>query len=165
MLSFRLAFHAPLSPLSRGSLVPLSFLPLKWYHLHIWDYWYFSHQSWFQVVSHTVQHFVWVLCIWVKNKQGDNIQPWHTPFPILNQSIFPYPVPTVASCPAYRFLGKQLRWSGIPISLRIFHSFLWSTQSKALVCVCVYTHMPMILWTEFGVQRVWVNAMHCNSKI
>ena len=22
------------------------------------------------------------------NKQGDNIQPWRTPFPILNQSIF-----------------------------------------------------------------------------
>ena len=26
------------------------------------------------------------------NKQGDNIQPWHTPFPILNQSIVPCPV-------------------------------------------------------------------------
>ena len=24
------------------------------------------------------------------NKQGDNIQPWHTPFPILNQSIVPW---------------------------------------------------------------------------
>ena len=21
------------------------------------------------------------------NRQGDNIQPWHTPFPILNQSV------------------------------------------------------------------------------
>ena len=31
------------------------------------------------------------------NKQGDNIQPWHTPFPILNQFIFPCPVLTVAS--------------------------------------------------------------------
>ena len=29
-------FHSPLSPLSRGSLVPLRFLPLWWYHLHIW---------------------------------------------------------------------------------------------------------------------------------
>ena len=26
------------------------------------------------------------------NKQGDNIQPWHTPFPIWNQSIIPCPV-------------------------------------------------------------------------
>ena len=31
-----------------------------------------------------------------------------------------------------RFLRRQVRWSGIPISLRIFHSLLWSTQSKAL---------------------------------
>ena len=29
--------------------------------------------------------------------------------------------------PAYRFLKRQVRWSGIPISLRIFHSLLWST--------------------------------------
>ena len=29
-------FHSPLSPSSRGSLVTLHFLPLKWYHLCIW---------------------------------------------------------------------------------------------------------------------------------
>ena len=63
------------------------------------------------------------------NKQGDNIQPWHTPFPIWNQSV-PCPVLTVASWPVYRFLRRQLRWSGILISFRIFHSVLWSTQSK-----------------------------------
>ena len=66
------------------------------------------------------------------NKQGDNIQPWCTPFPIWNQSIVPCPVITVASWPAYRFLKRQTRWSGIHISFRIFHSLLWSTQSKAL---------------------------------
>ena len=66
------------------------------------------------------------------NKQGDNIQPWHTPFPIWNQSVLPCPVLTVASWPEYRFLKKQARWSGIPISFRIFHSLLRSTQSKAL---------------------------------
>ena len=54
------------------------------------------------------------------NKQGDNIQPWHTPFPIWNQSVVPCPVLTVASWPAYRFLRRQIRWSGIPISWRIF---------------------------------------------
>ena len=31
------------------------------------------------------------------NKQGDNIQPCHTPFPIRNQSIVPCPVLTAAS--------------------------------------------------------------------
>ena len=32
----------------------------------------------------------------------------------------------------HRFLRRQVRWSGIPIILRIFHSSLWSTQSKSL---------------------------------
>ena len=54
------------------------------------------------------------------NKQSENIQPWHAPFPIWNQSIVPCLVLTVASWPAYRFLRRQVRWSGIPISLRIF---------------------------------------------
>ena len=53
------------------------------------------------------------------NKQGDNMQPWHTPFLIWNQSV-PWPVLTVVSWPAYRFLRRQVRWPGIPISLRIF---------------------------------------------
>ena len=61
-------------------------------------------------------------------KQGDNIQPWHTPFPIWSQSVVPCSVRTVASWPAHRFLRRQVRWSGVPISLRIFHSLLWSTQ-------------------------------------
>ena len=38
MLHFKPAFHSPLSPASRGSLVPLRFLPLGWYHLHICGY-------------------------------------------------------------------------------------------------------------------------------
>ena len=62
------------------------------------------------------------------NKQSDNIQPWCTPFPIWNPSVVPCPVLTVASWPAYRFLKRQVRWSGIHISFRIFHSLLWSTQ-------------------------------------
>ena len=66
------------------------------------------------------------------NKQGDNIQPWHTPFPIWNQSIVPCPVLTVASWPAYRFLKRHVRWSCIPIIFRIFHRLLWSILSKAL---------------------------------
>ena len=64
------------------------------------------------------------------NKQGDNIQPWRTPFLIWNQSVVPCPVLTVASWRAYRFLKRQVRWSGISISLKIFHSLLWITQSK-----------------------------------
>ena len=52
-------FHSPLSLSSRGFLVTLHFLPLEWHHLHIWSCWYFSQQSWFQLVSHPSQHFTW----------------------------------------------------------------------------------------------------------
>ena len=52
------------------------------------------------------------------NKQGDNIYPWRTPLSIWNQSVV-LSVLTVASWPEYRFLRKQVKWSGIPISLRI----------------------------------------------
>ena len=48
------------------------------------------------------------------------MQPWRIPFSIWNQSVVPCPVLTVASWPAYRFLRRQVRWSGIPISFRIF---------------------------------------------
>ena len=53
-------------------------------------------------------------------------------FPVLNQSIVPCLVLTVASWPAHRFLRRQVMWSNIPISFRIFHCLFWSTQSKAL---------------------------------
>ena len=75
-------------------------------------------------------HMMYSVC--KLNKQGDNIQPCCTPFPIWNQSVVSCPVLSVPSWPAYRFLSRQVRWSGIPISFRIFHSLLWSTQSKAL---------------------------------
>ena len=67
------------------------------------------------------------------NKQGDNIEPYCTPFPIWKQSVFPYQVLTVASWPAYRFLKRQDRWSGIPISFRISHSLLWSTKLVSIL--------------------------------
>ena len=60
------------------------------------------------------------------NKQGDNIHPWHTPFTIWNQSVL-CPVLTVASCPAYRFFRRQVRWFGISNSSE-FSTLLWSTQ-------------------------------------
>ena len=43
------------------------------------------------------------------NKQGDNIRPWCTPFPIRNQSVVPCPVLSVASWPVIRFLRRQVR--------------------------------------------------------
>ena len=43
------------------------------------------------------------------NKQGDDIQPWCTPFPMWNQSIVPHLVLTVVSWPAYRSVTCS-RW-------------------------------------------------------
>ena len=54
------------------------------------------------------------------NKQGDNRQPWRTPFRIWNQSVVPCPVLTVASWPAHGFLKRQVKWFGMTISFRIF---------------------------------------------
>jgi len=50
-------FHSPVSLPSRSFLALLYFLPLEWYHLRIWDCWYFSQQSWFQLVIHSAWHF------------------------------------------------------------------------------------------------------------
>ena len=57
------------------------------------------------------------------NKQGDNVQPWRSPFPLWNQSVVPCLVLTVASWPAYRFLRRQVRWSGIHL-LKNFPQFV-----------------------------------------
>ena len=51
------------------------------------------------------------------NKQGDNTQLCHTPFPIWNQSVVSCLVLTVASWPEYRFLRRQVR--------RFWHSYLF----------------------------------------
>ena len=63
------------------------------------------------------------------NSQGDKIQPWCTPFLIWNQSVVPCPVLTVASWPACIFVRRQVRWSVIHISWRIFHS-LWKRWAQ-----------------------------------
>ena len=54
MLSFKPAFS-----LSSGGSLVLRFLPQGWYRLHIWTYWCFSWQSWFQLVLPPAQHFSW----------------------------------------------------------------------------------------------------------
>lgn len=66
------------------------------------------------------------------NKQGDNIQPWRTPFPIWNQSVFPCLVLTFASLPAYRFLKRQVT----------FWQICWYSFRECL-CVCVLSHSVM----------------------
>ena len=58
-----------------------------------------------------------------------------TPFSILNQSIVPYRVLTVASWPTYKESGvrRQVRWSSIPISLRAFHFVIRTVKGFSIV--------------------------------
>ena len=51
--------------------------------------------------------FLMMYSAYMLNKQGDNIQPWRTPFPIWNQSFVPCPVLTVDSWPAYPIKNKS----------------------------------------------------------
>ena len=53
--------------------------------------------------------FLMMYSVYKLNKQGDNIQPWRTPFPILNQFVVPNLVQTVASWPPFGFLTRQAR--------------------------------------------------------
>ena len=81
-------FHSSPSPSSRGSSVPLHFLPLEWYP-HIWGCWCFSFLSWFQLVTSSLA-FLMMCSAYRLNKQGGSWQPFCTPFSILNQSVFAY---------------------------------------------------------------------------
>ena len=92
----------------------------------------FSTEISIPVCTSSILAFHMMCSAYTLNKRGDKIQPWFTPFPVRNQCVVTCPVLTVASWPVYRFLRRQLRQSGIPISLRIFHSLLWYTQSKKL---------------------------------
>ena len=84
------------------------------------------------------------------NKQGDNIQSWYIPFPIFEPVHCSMSGLTVASWPAYRFLWRQVRWSGIPLSLRIFKLVVIHTV-KGLVNetkVDVFLELSLFLWSN-----------------
>ena len=63
-------------------------------HLHIWGYWNFSLQSWFQCVLHPV---CMMYSAYQLKKQSNNIQLWGIPFPIWKQSIVPCLVLIISS--------------------------------------------------------------------
>ena len=66
---------------------------------------------------HPTWHFSWCTL------QGDNTQPWRTPFPIWKQSILLCLVLTVFSRSAIRFLRQQVRCL-IPVSFKNFPQFI-----------------------------------------
>ena len=104
---------------------------------------------------------------WKLNKQGDNIQPYHTPFPILNPSVVLCKVLAVASWPSYRFLRRQVRWSGIPISLRIFQFLVIYTVNGFSVVneveVDVFMEFPCFLYDPVNVGSL-ISGSSASSK-
>ena len=168
MLSFKPVFS--LSPSSRGSLVPLHFLPLEWYYLHIWGYWCFSQQFfwfcflWFLAAvlipacDSSSPAFCMMYSTYKLNKQVDNIQPCSF---LLNQLVFPCLalLINVASWPAHRFLRRQVRWSGT--LLRIFQFVVIHrdfSRFRIQICKCGQcgwlrgSHHILFLWS-FGLTQ------------
>ena len=112
MLSFKPTFHFPVALSSRDSLERLfsSSLPA----IRVVSSVYLRLLIFLPAIlipacasSSTAFHMIY--STYKLNKQGDSIQPWCT-LPIWNQSVVPCSVLTVASCPAYRFLRRQVVW-------------------------------------------------------
>ena len=102
-LNFKPAFSLSSSPLSRGSLVPLQFLPLEWLSAYL-RLLIFLPAILIPACTSSNLAIHMRYPAYKLNKQGDSINPWHTPFPVLNQCIAPCPVLDVASWPVYRLL-------------------------------------------------------------
>ena len=99
--------------------------------------------------------FLMICSAYRLNKQGDNRQPCRTHFFILNQSVVPYRVLTVASWPTYRLLRRQVRWSGIPISLRAFYSLSYTVRGFSIVDetkINVFPKFPYFLYNPVNWQ-------------
>ena len=90
--------------------------------------------------------FLTMYSVYKLNKEGDNIQPWHTPFPIWNQSVLACPVLTIASWPAHRFLKRQV------VSWRIFHTLLWSCGHCWVFQICWHIECSTFTASSF---RIW----------
>ena len=101
------------------------------------------------------------------NKQGDNIQPWCIPFPIGNQSVVPCLVLAVASWPAYRFLRRQVRWSDIPMSWRLFHSLLCMRHNKSMrrqKDMTLKDELPRLVGGQYATGEEWRNNSRKNEE-
>ena len=59
MLSFKPAFSLFYFNFIMRLFSSSSLASIRWYHLHIWGWWYFSWDSWFQLVLPPAQHFTW----------------------------------------------------------------------------------------------------------
>ena len=81
------------------------------------------------------------------NKQGDNMQPWRTPFPIWNQSIVPCPDLTVSSWTACRFLRRQAK---VVWYAHLFQNFPQFVMIHTVRGFCVVNETKVDVLLEFS---------------
>ena len=135
ILAFWMLSFKPTFPLSSFTFIKRLFCSFSLSAMRVvssayWGYWYFSQQSWSSCVSSSPA-FLRTHSAYKLNKQGNNIQPWPTPFPTWIQSVVLCQVLSVASWPAYRFLKRQVMWSGILISFK-FSTVYYDPHSQRL---------------------------------
>ena len=103
------------------------------------------------------------------NKQDNNIQPYHTPFPIWNQFIVPCPVLTVAFWTAYRFLRRQVGWSGYSHLFKNFPQFVGIYTVKGFCIVNetevdIFLEFPCFLYYPMNVGKNSISGSSAFSK-
>lgn len=132
---------------------PLS--ALEWCPLHVCSCWFFSWQSWFQLAIHPGQHFTCCTLQKVKCAAWQYKAMSHS-FLNLEPVSCSRSNSKFALWPVYGLLRRQIRWSGTLISFRMFHSFLWSTQSKPLAESM--KQKQIFFWNAlafFTIQKCW----------
>ena len=151
MLSFKPAFSLPSFTFIKRLFSSSSLSAIRFHFLHIqgyWYFWYFCHKVSLSayprllIFLHAIlipasasssPTFCMMYSAYKLNKQGDITQALHTSFLIWNQSVVPCPVLLLLDLHTDFSGGKEVRWSSISISSKIFHGFLLSTQLKTLV--------------------------------
>ena len=118
-------------------------------------YWYFSQQSWFQLVLHPAWYFAW--CIWhVSQISRPTIYS-------LNVYSFPSFEPVSCCMPSsncyfltHKFFRRQVRWSGTPISvLRPFLGWWnWGNNTDILLRLSELAPHNLILFSVCSVTSV-----------
>ena len=146
-------FHSPLSLSSRGSLVLLHFSAIRVVSSAYLRLLIFFLAILIPACAASSPAFLMMYSAYKLNKQDDSMQPWRTPFAIWNQSVVPCSVLTVASWPAYRFLKRQVRWSGISFSTILKYCHLKSYFSMPLFSV--FFSRSTFLWHIYYLPMVF----------
>ena len=75
------------------------------------------------------------------NKQGNSIQPWHTPFPIWNQSVFPWPILLLLDLVLFVLspCEEKLSWGFLSLwGMTVFFSLALTLGSHSETSLCSY---------------------------